>query len=400
MGAPDPPVARVRRFWAADPEPGGRRSVVALAGLSLGAFVFVTLETLPIGLLQPIGRDLGVDETLVGRLVTWYAGIVVVSGLPLTYLLRTAPRRRVMTGLLLGGVLCTAGSAVAPTYAVLVVTRIVSALVQAAFWSMVVPTASGLFPASRQGRAIATVFAGSSVAAIVGLPAGTWLGQVAGWRAAFWGLAAVGLTAVLIVIAALPAHVLPPPAASRSERRSVGRFLRLVAALALLVTGSFTFFTYVAPYLTDVALFSAAAVGVVLFVRGVFGVAGVWLGGVLTDRSPRWSAVLPAAAQGLALAGLFLLPGVPWLVVVLVGVTGLAFSMVTTAAANRGMQVAPGDLDIASSGASTAVNVGIAAGALLGGLALTHAGAPTVPLAAAVVTALGVGLVLLDLRKA
>ena len=166
-----------------------------------------------------------------------------------------------------------------------------------------------------------------------------------------------------------------------------------------MVTGSFLFFTYVAPYLTGAALFSAGAIGIVLFVRGMFGVVGVWLGGVLVDRSPRWATVLPAVAQALALAGLFLLPDVPWLVVVLVGVTGLAFSMVTTAGANRGMQVAPGDLDIASSAASTAVNVGIAAGALLGGLALTHAGAIVVPIAAAVVTALGVALVLWDSVK-
>src|SRR5688572_10521142 len=110
MTASTSPGARLRRLWPADAEPGSRRSVVALAGLSLGAFVFVTLETLPIGLLQPIGLDLEVDEAMVGWLVTWYAGIVIVSGLPLTYLLRHAPRRRVMVGLLLAGVVGAVGS--------------------------------------------------------------------------------------------------------------------------------------------------------------------------------------------------------------------------------------------------------------------------------------------------
>jgi DHA1 family inner membrane transport protein len=200
----------------------------------------------------------------------------------------------------------------------------------------------------------------------------------------------------VIVVVALPKHVPAPPSTRVTEGRSRARFLRLVVALALLVTGSFVFFTYFAPYLTAAALFSAGAIGIVLFVRGVFGVAGVWAGGVLVDRSPRWAAVLPAAAQALALAGLFLVPGARWLVVVLIGVTGLAFSMVTTAAASWVLQVAPGDPDIASSGTSTAVNVGIAAGALLGGLTLTQAGPVSVPAAAAIVTALGVGLVLLD----
>jgi MFS transporter, DHA1 family, inner membrane transport protein len=171
------PVAVIERDRVAQPQPDPRRSAAALIGLSLGAFAFVTLETLPIGLLQPIGADLRVSETAIGSLVTVYAGVVVVSGLPLTYLLRSAPRRRVLATVLLALVGCTLGSAVAPTYGALVVTRIGSALSQALFWSLVVPTASGIFPPSRRGRAVATVFAGSSIAAGPGCPPGPGSGS-------------------------------------------------------------------------------------------------------------------------------------------------------------------------------------------------------------------------------
>jgi DHA1 family inner membrane transport protein len=394
------PVAVIERDRVAQPQPDPRRSAAALIGLSLGAFAFVTLETLPIGLLQPIGADLRVSETAIGSLVTVYAGVLVVSGLPLTYLLRSAPRRRVLATVLLALVGCTLGSAVAPTYGALVVTRIGSALSQALFWSLVVPTASGIFPPSRRGRAVATVFAGSSIAAVAGLPAGTWLGQLAGWRAAFVGIAVVGIVALGLVVAYLPDRPDPHAQGQDARRRPAGRYLLLVSAMALLVTGSFTFFTYLSPYLTDVAVLSAGAVAAVLLVRGAFGVIGVWLGGVLVDRRPGWASTLPAAAQAIALLGLFAIPDSPFLVVVLTGVTGLVFSMVSTVGASRIPLVAPGDLDLASSGASTAVNIGIASGALLGGLAVTHAGPAAPPGAAALISALGVALVLVEQRRA
>jgi DHA1 family inner membrane transport protein len=392
------PVAVIERQRKAQARPDPRRSVAALVGLSLGAFAFVTLETLPIGLLQPIGADLGVSDAAIGSLVTIYAGIVVVSGLPLTYLLRTAPRRRVMAVVLLVLIGCTIGSAVAPTYGALVATRIGAALSQSLFWSLVVPTATGMFPPSRRGRAVSMVFAGASIAAIAGVPAGTWLGQLAGWRTAFVAVAVVGIVVLALVVAFLPERSAAGIQGQLAERRPAGPYLLLVTALALLVTGSFTFFTYLSPYLTEVALLSAGAVAAVLFIRGAFGVIGVWLGGVLVDRWLGGASLLPAVVQAVALLGLFAIPHFSPLVVVLSGVTGLVFSMVSTVGASRIPAVAPGDLDLASSGASTAVNIGIASGALLGGLALTHAGPGAPPAAAAIITALGVAVILVARR--
>ena len=130
--------------------------------------------------------DLDVSPSAVGLLVTYYGLVVVVASLPLTHVSRRVPRRLLLSGLLAVFVLATWMSAAASRHRVLLAARVVTALSQALFWSIVVPTAAGLFPPRVRGRVIAVVFAGSSLAAVLGLPVGTWLGQQAGWRTRSW----------------------------------------------------------------------------------------------------------------------------------------------------------------------------------------------------------------------
>src|SRR3954447_10550619 len=155
---------------------GPPRSVIALLGLAVSTFVFVTSETLPIGLLSPIAVDLGATPAAVGLLVTGYGLVVVVTSIPLTRWTRRVPRRRLLTVLLGVFVLATTASALVDAYPVLLATRLVGALSQALFWSIVVPTAATLVPARVRGRALSILFAGSSLAAVAGVPVGTWLG--------------------------------------------------------------------------------------------------------------------------------------------------------------------------------------------------------------------------------
>jgi len=176
----------------------------ALLALSAAAFLFVTTETLPIGLLQPIGADLGASDSTVGLLVTYYGLVVVFTSLPLTQLTRAMPRRTLLTVVLAVFVVSTIASAVVDSYAMLLCARVVTAASQALFWSVVVPTAAGLFRPEIRGRVLAVLFAGSSLAAVVGVPAGTWLGQQMGWRAAFVGLASAALLTMIAVAVLLP----------------------------------------------------------------------------------------------------------------------------------------------------------------------------------------------------
>jgi len=291
---------------------------------------------------------------------------VVVASIPLTYLTRAVPRRVLICTLLAAYVASSLGSALAGSYGTLMATRVVTALGQAVFWSVVVPIAAGLFPAEVRGRALAVLFGGVSVAAVVGVPAGTWVGQHLGWRWSFAMLAAAGAVALVAVAATLPPDcrrlVDPAGPGSQPDRR---RFSALITMTALATSGSFVFLTYLSPYLTDAIGLSAGLLSVVLLLRGLAGIGGVAVAGPLVDARPRLAIALPVAVQAAALLLLVHPPG-PVAAVVLVALTGYAFAAFTTPLSTRILQTAPIRLDLATSVSSTGVNVGITLGALIG----------------------------------
>jgi MFS transporter, DHA1 family, inner membrane transport protein len=349
-------------------------AVGALLALALAAFAYVTTETLPIGLLLLITADLDVSPSTAGLLVTYYGLVVVAASVPLTHLTRRVPRRLLLSGVLAVFVITSWVSAAASSYRMLLSARVVTALSQALFWSVVVPTAAGLFPPRVRGRVIAVVFAGSSLAAVLGLPVGTWLGQQAGWRTAFLALSGFGLAAMVTIATCLPTALPGSGHATRGTTPDARRYLTLMAMTILATTGTFAAYTYITPFLIEVSRFPAAATGPLLLVRGVAGIVGVAAGGALVDRNP-WAAMLiPVTAQATALLGLYTLAGTPVAAVGLVALSGLSFAALTTALASRVLQVAPGNADMAAAGAATAVNVGITAGAFIGGILLPGLG--------------------------
>ena len=349
-------------------------AVGALLALAVATFAYVTTETLPIGLLLLITSDLDVSPSTAGLLVTWYGLVVVAASIPLTHLTRRVPRRLLLSGVLAVFVLTTWVAAAATSYPMLLSARVVTALSQALFWSVVVPTAAGLFPPRVRGRVIAVVFAGSSLAAVLGLPVGTWLGQQAGWRTAFLALSGFGLAAMVTIAACLPTTLPGGGHAARGTTPDARRYLTLMTMTILATTGTFAAYTYITPFLTEVSRFPATATGPLLLVRGVAGIVGVAAGGALVDRNP-WAAMLiPVTAQATALLGLYALAGTPVAAVGLVALSGLSFAALTTALASRVLQVAPGNADMAAAGAATAVNVGITAGAFIGSILLPGLG--------------------------
>ncbi|WP_049579024.1 MFS transporter, partial [Streptomyces sp. SBT349] len=360
---------------------GRARAIGALMALSLSTFLYVTGETLPIGLLTLISTDLSTSQSAVGLLVTGYGLVVVLTTIPLTQVTRRVPRRLLLSVLL--GVFVVGGwvSAAATGYAVLLAARVVTALSQALFWAVVVSTATSLFPPRVQGRVLAVVFGGSSLAAVLGVPAGTWLGQQAGWRASFLALSGLGLLALVALALLLPATPGEDRAAARAATPDARQYATLMAVTVLAVTGAFTSLTYLDPFLTGVSAFSAAAIGPLLLMRGIAGVVGVAVGGHFVDRAAGAAVVLPVAVQTAALIGLYAVGDVPVAAAGLVALSGLSFAALTTALASRVLQVAPGNLELAAAGSSTAFNVGITAGALTGSVLLAGAGVRSTALA-------------------
>ncbi|MEV6629707.1 MFS transporter [Actinoplanes sp. NPDC051470] len=374
------------------------RAWTIVAALTASTFLFVTTETLPIGLLPQIAGELGTPASRIGLLVTVYGLIVVVSTIPLTRLTHRWPRRRLLSTLLLISAAAMTLSALAPTYPVLVAGRIVTALSQAVFWAVVTPAAAALFPPAVRARAIAVLVAGTSAAPLLGVPGGTWLGQRLDWRAPFLVLAVLAVAASAVILALMPEQ--PPGGdAGRGRNPDARRYFSLIVTTTVTVTAAFTAFTCITPFLTDVTGLPGSAVGPVLLLRGLAGLLGAIAVGFLISRYA-WPAMTGLIGlQAVALAAQYVWSGNPAATVIATAATGLVLSGLTVVLSARVLDLAPGDTDLASAGSSTAFNVGITAGALIGSGLLDGPGLRDSALIAALISVAAVISALAEPRR-
>ena len=375
-----------------------RRAVVALLALSTSAFTFVTAENLPGGLLTLIAPDLGRSTSEIGLLVTAYAAVVVLASLPLSRLTRRFPRRYVLAATT---AVCTVGtlwSAVAIGYADLMAARMVTALGQALFWSVVTPAAASLFAPAVRGKMIARLAIGNSLAPLLGVPLGTWVGQQTSWRTAFLMFSVVSLLACLAMVIAMPNVDAEESGTARGTHPSMRRFVVLMVVTVLLVTGGFMMITFVTQFVLETAGFPDRYLSVLLLGQGVAGMAGTLVTGQVLDKRP-WQTML--VALGLLTGALVLLWGlghVPALALVGLALFGLAFSALPPALSFLSMQVAPGATESATAISSSVFNLGIGGGAALGALVVATVGVSTVPLVGAVFVLASLAVVATDLR--
>ncbi|GIJ71963.1 MFS transporter [Virgisporangium ochraceum] len=366
--------------------PSRGRAVAALLALTLGSFAFVTTENLPIGLLTLMADDLDRSLTSIGFLVTGFAAVVVIASVPLTHVSRNVPRRALLGGLLALFSAASVVSAVAPNYETLFGARLVTALCQGLFWSVVNVTAAAMFRREVRGRALSVLSAGGTLGPVLGVPAGTWLGQQTSWRGAFVAMTVLAAVTCLVVIALLPADSGLASDASHGASPDRRRFWLVIAATAVATTGYFTTFTYITAYLLDVSGWPEPALGPLLFASGSAGLLGVFLVSALVDRRPRLTPVLAAVIIAAALLGLAVFGGTRWAAVVFAGLGGAGLSAFAPAVANRMMQVAPGRTDLAGAVLSSGFNVGIAAGSFIGGALVATAGVRSVAFAGGLIT--------------
>lgn len=369
-----------------------------MLAMAAGAFCFVAMETLPVGLLPLIADGFHLSLPSTGLLVTGYGLTVAVMSVPLAYATRRIPRRFLLSAMLGLFVLATVASALAPTYGALQVARVVVALSQSVFWAVVGPAAASLFPVTMRGRAAATVFGGSAIAPMLGVPAGTWLGQQAGWRVAFLALAGVGLVAFLLLVTLMPTTPVGQGHAATGTSPSVLRYWLLVVITILAIAGLFIAFTYTTPFLTDVTRFSAAAITPVLLLRGVLDLAGTVAGGILTDRRPNLVFIGSLALMVVSLVGAWTFATSKVAVVGLLALSGFAMGALSPVLTYRVLEVAPGNTDFAAAGTSAAFNVGIAGGASAGGAVLLFSGLHSTALVGGVVVLVALAVAVIDAK--
>jgi predicted MFS family arabinose efflux permease len=380
------------------PDVSRRRAVAAVVVLSFAAFAFVTTELLPIGLLTLIAPDLERSRSEIGLLVTGYAAVVFLASVPLTALTQRIPRRRLLGATMVVFTGATAASALAGSYWQLAGARLLTALTQALFWSVVASTTTGLFPVGVRGRIVARFSVGPALAPVVGVPAATWLGQQAGWRTAFAVTAGAALLVAVAVVALLPSY--PPGAggAARGTAPDRRRYVRLLVVTSIGVGGFLTFQTYVTPFLLDVSGFAPAALAPLLFVAGAAGVIGTAAVGRFLDARPVGALRVPLGLLTVALLGLAAIGMVQPAAVVLLAIGGIGYSAFAAAVQARILQIAPGSTDLASAGASSAFNLGIAAGSAIGGALLPGYGPRGPALVGGMLTAVALAVMLADRR--
>ncbi|TAA43324.1 MFS transporter [Pseudoxanthomonas winnipegensis] len=374
------------------------RMPLAVYALTAGAFGIGTTEFVIMGLLMQVATDLHVDLASAGLLISGYALGVFVGAPVLTAATARMPRKAVLVALMVVFTVGNLACALAPNYALLMAARVVTSLAHGTFFGVGAVVATSLVPEARKASAISIMFTGLTVATLLGVPAGAWLGLHHGWRATFWAVTAIGVVATLVIATLVPHdRNAPAPGSLREEAAAV---LRAPVLLGLLMTvlgfgGMFTVYTYIQPLLTQVTGFAEAAVSPILLVFGVGMILGNLLGGRLADRSlrPALLGTLLALAVAMGLIGLALHSR--WAMVVLTGLLGAAAFATVSPLQLWVLQKARGAQSLASSLNIGAFNLGNALGAWLGGVVLARGAGLTalpwigalVPLSALVVAA-------------
>lgn len=365
--------------------------------LSAAAFVTVTVELVPAGLLIQIGTGLVVPPARAGLLVTAWAITVAGLTLPLVRLLRGVDPRRLVVGALAVLAVSTVGTAVSTSFAVAVLTRVIAAAAHGVFWSLLPAIAASMVPAPLIGRAVAVALAGPAVAGVLGIPAAAALGDWVGWRATFAALSA-GLVLTAVIVGATTPTVQTPTATQR-QRGSTGMtdVAVLAGATGLVLTGHFMLYTYISPVLAEIGGYGGRGRAVLLLVFGAAGVVGVLLAGRLSDRWPY--AALPATASGfvLATASLGVVGHGAAAAAGSVAVWGLLIGLLPPVFQTRLLRsVEPNQRSTAGAVAVTVLSLGIAAGALAGGQVLDNLGVDALPLTAAVLTSTAAAILTLN----
>lgn len=354
------------------------------------------------GLLPQVSRDLGVSVSAAGWLISGYALSVAIGAILLTAAAGRVHRKVVLLGLVALFVLGNLLTAVAPTYGVALLGRVIAALCHGSFFGIGSLVARRMVPPERASRAVAVMFSGLTVANVLGVPFGALVGERWGWRATFWAITAIGLLALAAIAAGVPAWAGVVEHAARRPRWHVfrSRQVRLtLVATALGYGGMFGAFSYVAFTLTEVTGFSGTDVAGLLVLYGVGLVIGNVAGGRAADRNRDRTLIVALAALAATLVAFGLRADDRLASVMLIFLMGV-FGFASVPGLITRVTDAAGGAPLAASANVSASNVGNALGAWLGGLAIAAGLGYTAPLfVGAAVVALGLAALVAAARR-
>jgi len=378
------------------------RTPLALYALTAGAFGIGTTEFVIMGLLLQVSADLHVSIAAAGLLISGYALGVFVGAPLLTAATSRLPHKTALIALMVIFTIGNLASALAPSYGVLMLARVITSLAHGTFFGVGAVVATGLVAEDRKASAISIMFTGLTVATLLGVPAGAWLGLHFGWRATFWAVSAIGVLATMIIATLVPAdRGESAPMKFVEELKGIAHPQVLLGLLMTVLgfAGVFAVFTYIQPILTRVTGFTDSAVSPILLVFGGGMVIGNLLGGRLADKRLVATLLGSLAALAIVLGTMtFALHSKPAMIA-FSGLLGIAAFATVAPLQLRVLQKATGGQVLASSFNIAAFNLGNAIGAWLGGVVISHGlGLGAVTWVAALLPVLGLVVALWSVR--
>ena len=350
-------------------EKSGLKAWLPVIGLTFSAFIFNTSEFIPIGLLSDIAADFNITESHAGLMITVYAWVVALASLPLMLVFAKTESKKLMLSITALFVVSHVLSGLASDFYMLILSRMGVACAHAIFWSIVTPLAVKTAPEGKQSTALSFIVSGSSIAMIVGLPLGRTIGLYAGWRATFLIIGAVAL----IILCILAAVLKKTPGESNFSIRKLPALFKTPALLGIYlitviaITGHFTGYSYIEPFMGQVAGMGSTLITLVLTLFGVVGIFGSVIFSKFYDRHPGF--FIKYAVSGICIS-LLLLQAASfsiWSEFLLCVFWGLAINSYNLVFQSEIIRNAPQGTAVAMSIYSGIYNVGIGTGALVGG---------------------------------
>ncbi|MBD8251837.1 MFS transporter (plasmid) [Pantoea agglomerans] len=353
--------------------------LASLLAFAMTGFIAILTETLPAGLLPEIGMGLDVSQVMAGQLVSIYALGSLLAAIPLTVLTSGWRRKKVLLLAVGTFLIFNTITTLSFSYWLTMAARFMSGVAAGLAWGILAGYARRLVPAEMQGRALAIAMVGIPVALSLGTPAGAWLGSMMGWRVPF------GIMAALAVILFIWTWVAVPdlPGQQADRRLPVWQVFQMpgvrpvLAVIFLWMTAHNILYTFIGPFLQLSGL--TGNVGLILLIFGIAALIGIWITGMLVDRHLRNLVLLSLAA--LAAVSVALAAGMREQIVVFVAVIvwGWSFGGASTQMQTAAADAAGNHVDVVQAMVTTAWNLAIASGGVIGGLLLNNAGAVSFP---------------------
>ena len=369
--------------------------------MGISAFVINTTEFVPVALLTDIAQDFSITTAETGWMLTLYAWIVAALSLPLMLLTGKLERKRLLLAVFVVFIASHVLTVFAWSFEILMISRIGAASAHAIFWSITATIALRVAPKGKGALALSVIAMGTSLAMVLGVPIGRLIGQWFGWRTTFAG---IGVMALIIFI--LQAKLLPTlPSQFDGDYKKVPELLKnpLLVGLYLFIllafTAHYTAYSYIEPFMREVGFISESSVTLVLLVFGGAGLIGSVLFSRWGERSSQTLLVISSLLLALSMLVLLWVVTSIWLLSAIAMIWGTVLMLLILAVQAKVIMIDKGAQDVVMAMFSGIINLGIGAGALIGGYTVTHLTLPFIGFVGAAIAALALMLILFMIKR-